>query len=116
MNKKSIPKPRGINVFILAMMNVAVIMSLRGIPMMSKERLTMIFYILFAVIVFLIPTSLVSAELATGWSSGGPELANNQFFNAGVILIVFLIVGILFFILTPVIIYHFKKSDWTTKT
>lgn len=87
------------------MMNVAVIMSLRGIPMIAKEGLTMIFYVLFAVIVFLIPTSLVSAELA-----------NNRFFNAPVILIVFLIVGILFFILAPIIIYHFKRSDWITKT
>lgn len=71
MKKKSIPKSHSLNVFILAMMNVAVIMSLRGIPMMAKEGLTMIFYLLFAVIVFLIPTSLVSAELATGWSDGG---------------------------------------------
>ncbi len=60
-----------LSVFMLAMMNVAIIMNLRGLPMMAKEGLAMIFFLLFATIVFLIPTSLVSAELATGWPVGG---------------------------------------------
>lgn len=60
-----------LSVFLLAMMNVAVIMSLRGLPMMAKEGLTLLFYLAFSAIVFLIPTSLVSAELATGWPEGG---------------------------------------------
>ncbi len=60
-----------LNIFVLAMMNIAVIMSLRGLPLMAKEGMSMFFYILFAGIVFLIPTSLVSAELATGWPEGG---------------------------------------------
>ena len=69
-NAQASPK-RSLNVFVLAMMNVAVIMSLRGLPMMAKEGLSMFFYLLFAGAVFLIPTSLVSAELATGWPEGG---------------------------------------------
>jgi len=60
-----------LNVFVLAMMNVAIIMNLRGLPMMAKEGLAMIFFLLFSTIIFLIPTSLVSAELATGWPVGG---------------------------------------------
>jgi len=60
-----------LSVFMLAMMNVAIIMNLRGLPMMAKEGLAMIFFLLFATIVFLLPTSLVSAELATGWPVGG---------------------------------------------
>ncbi|MFH1791645.1 MAG: amino acid permease [Candidatus Omnitrophota bacterium] len=60
-----------LSVFVLAMMNVAIIMNLRGLPMMAKEGLSMIFFLLFTTLVFLIPTSLVSAELATGWSTGG---------------------------------------------
>ncbi|MFH1846282.1 MAG: amino acid permease, partial [Candidatus Omnitrophota bacterium] len=64
-------KGHKLNVFVLAMMNVAVIMSLRGIPMMAKEGLSMFFYLGFAMLIFLVPTSLVSAELATGWPEGG---------------------------------------------
>ncbi|MFC1643800.1 amino acid permease [Candidatus Omnitrophota bacterium] len=60
-----------LSVFMLAMMNVAIIMNLRGLPMMAKEGLAMIFFLLFTMIVFLLPTSLVSAELATGWPVGG---------------------------------------------
>lgn len=60
-----------LSVFILAMMNVAVVMSLRGLPMMAKEGLSMVFYLLFASLLFLVPVSLVSAELATGWPKNG---------------------------------------------
>jgi len=52
-------------------MNVAVVMSLRGLPMMAKEGFTLLFYLGFSAIIFLIPTSLVSAELATGWPKSG---------------------------------------------
>ncbi|MFH1552997.1 MAG: amino acid permease, partial [Candidatus Omnitrophota bacterium] len=60
-----------LSVFMLAMMNVAIIMNLRGLPMMATEGLSMIFFLLFTMIVFLLPTSLISAELATGWPVGG---------------------------------------------
>ncbi|MFH1309502.1 MAG: amino acid permease, partial [Candidatus Omnitrophota bacterium] len=40
-------------------------------PMMAKEGLSMFFYLGFAMLIFLVPTSLVSAELATGWPEGG---------------------------------------------
>ena len=60
-----------LTVFALAMLNVAAVMSLRGLPMMAKEGLTMIFYLLFASLFFLVPVSLVSAELATGWPQSG---------------------------------------------
>ena len=60
-----------LSVFMLAMMNVAIIMNLRGLPMMAKEGLAMVFFLLFASIIFLLPTSLVSAELATGWPVSG---------------------------------------------
>ncbi len=60
-----------LTVFALTMLNVAAIMSLRGLPMMAKEGLTMFFYLLFASLFFLVPVSLVSAELATGWPQSG---------------------------------------------
>lgn len=57
----------------LALMTVASVVSLRGLPMMAAEGLTMIFYILFATFVFLLPAAMVSAELgsAFGSSRGG---------------------------------------------
>lgn len=60
-----------LSVFVVAMMNVAVIMNLWGLPIIAKEGLQMFFYLFFAAILFLIPVSLVSAELATGWPVGG---------------------------------------------
>ncbi len=65
------PKKHYLSIFVLGMMNVAVVMSLRGLPMMAKEGLPMIFFLLFASLLFLIPVSLVSAELATGWPEDG---------------------------------------------
>ena len=65
-------KPKKVlSVFILAMMNVAIILSLRGLPLMAKEGLSLVFYLAFSLIIFLIPTALVSAELATGWPEEG---------------------------------------------
>lgn len=127
---------KNISVFFLAMMNVAVILSLRGLPLMAKEGLSLIFYLTFSLFIFLIPTALVSAELATGWPEEGgifrwvseafgeragftaiwlqwvqnifwyptilsfaagalaylflsPELAQNPFYNMGIILLIY---------------------------
>jgi glutamate:GABA antiporter len=41
----------------------AVVTSLRGMPLIGKEEMTMFAYLAFAVIFFLVPASLVSAEL-----------------------------------------------------
>jgi len=53
------------------MINVALVLSLRGLPLMAIEGFSMFFYLLFASLLFLIPVSLVSAELATGWPEEG---------------------------------------------
>lgn len=50
-------------VWAVALMTAAAVVSLRGLPMMAKEGLTMWFYIGFATLFFLIPGALVSAEL-----------------------------------------------------
>ena len=70
-NKEDVMKEKnqkGMSVFTLTMMTVAAVVSLRGLPMMAKEGLSMIFYILFAAIMFLVPASLVSAELGGAFS------------------------------------------------
>ncbi|NGX63750.1 MAG: Glutamate/gamma-aminobutyrate antiporter [Candidatus Anoxychlamydiales bacterium] len=60
-----------LGVFIFAMMNVAIVLSLRGLPLIAKTGMHMFFFVLFASILFLLPVSLVSAELATGWVKEG---------------------------------------------
>ena len=68
----STTKQKSMGVFTLSMMIVAaVVTSLRGLPMMAKEGLSMIFYILFAFIMFLLPASLVAAELGGAFSKKG---------------------------------------------
>ena len=58
-------------VFTLAMINVSAIVSLRGLPAESTYGLSSAFYYIFAAIFFLIPVSLVAAELTTGWPQQG---------------------------------------------
>jgi len=60
-----------ISVFTLTMLCVATVMSLRGLPLMASEGMPMFFYIIFSAFFFLVPVSLVCAELATGWPSSG---------------------------------------------
>lgn len=55
----------------ITMMTAAAVISLRGLPMMAKEGLSMIFYILFSTVLFLIPASLVAAELGGAFSDKG---------------------------------------------
>ncbi len=63
---KSIAK---LSVFTIAIMNVTAVVSLRGLPAEAEYGLSSAFYYLFAAIVFLIPTSLVAAELASMFSN-----------------------------------------------
>ncbi len=58
-----------ISVMTLAIMNVAAVVSLRGVATEVTYGLSSAFYYLFAAVVFLIPTSLVAAELAAMFSS-----------------------------------------------
>ncbi|GGI95298.1 amino acid transporter [Shewanella hanedai] len=69
-NEKKISNGR-IGVFALAMLNVVAVVSLRGLPAEAEYGLSSVFYYIFAAVVFLVPVSLVAAELATGWSEKG---------------------------------------------
>ncbi|MBN1684408.1 MAG: amino acid permease [Gammaproteobacteria bacterium] len=64
-------KRRVLNVFTLAMINIAAIESLKNFPIMAKVGLEALFFYMLAAIVFFIPCGLVSAELATGFPSTG---------------------------------------------
>lgn len=61
----------GMGVFTLAMINISAIVSLRGMPAESTYGLSSVFYYIFAAAFFLIPVSLVAAELTTGWPQKG---------------------------------------------
>ncbi|MEV6107219.1 APC family permease [Streptomyces sp. NPDC051940] len=54
----------------LAMMTTASVASLRAAPTMAVYGLACVFLYLLPAVVFLLPTALVSAELASGWSGG----------------------------------------------
>ncbi len=54
----------------LALMTTSSVASLRPAPTMAVYGLACVFLYLVPAIVFLLPTSLVSAELASGWSGG----------------------------------------------
>lgn len=54
-----------------AIMNVTTIVSLRGMPAQAEYGLASIFYYVFAAIVFLVPVSLVAAELASTYPNQG---------------------------------------------
>lgn len=66
MNNKS--NTFKLSVFTLAVMNVAAVVSLRGLPAEAEYGISSAFYYLFAAVVFLIPTSMVAAELASLFS------------------------------------------------
>ena len=68
-NSKKTGTAAKIGVMTLAIMNVAAVVSLRGLPAEAEYGLSSAFYYLFAAIVFLIPTSLVAAELAAMFSN-----------------------------------------------
>jgi len=62
---------RSLSIFVLAMLNVAVMASLRNLPLVSTFGLKAIFYFLVVALLFLVPCALISAELATGWPKEG---------------------------------------------
>ena len=76
------PEP-SLGVFALAMINVAAIASLRDLPQMAEYGAGCVFFYLLAALIFFIPVSLVSAELATGWpEKGGVYLWVKEAFGA----------------------------------
>lgn len=68
---KKVASAATISIFTLAIMNIVAVVSLRGLPAEAEYGVSAIFYYLFAAIVFLVPVSLVAAELATGWPEKG---------------------------------------------
>ena len=66
---------RVLSVFMLTMINVATIGSVKNWPVTAEYGLTSVFFFLLATVIFFIPTALISAELATGWPKVGGVFA-----------------------------------------
>lgn len=70
--KKIVSTAKGtITVMGMAIMIVTSILSLRGLPSEAKFGVQSVFYYVFAALVFLIPFSLVCAELASSYTKSG---------------------------------------------
>lgn len=68
----SVKNPRRVvHVFVLVMLNVSIMASLRNLPLVAEYGYSAIFYFIVVGIFFLVPCALVSAELATGWPKSG---------------------------------------------
>ncbi len=74
MKKKRPPagSAKTLGVFSIAMINLAIIYSIRGLPLLAEEGTASGFYLLVSAVFFLIPVAFISAELATGWPPKGP--------------------------------------------
>ncbi len=64
-------KKRSLNIFLLAMINVAAIVSIKNWPLTAEYGFSSLFFFIVSSLLFFIPVSLVSAELATGWPERG---------------------------------------------
>ncbi|MEM8727231.1 MAG: amino acid permease [Chlamydiota bacterium] len=62
---------RKLNIFFLAMINVAAICSIKNWSITAEYGFSSLFYFIVSIALFFIPVSLVSAELATGWPERG---------------------------------------------
>ena len=70
LTSKQSPR-RVISVFVLAMLNVSIMASLRNLPLVAEFGLSALFFFFIVALFFLIPCAFISAELATGWSKEG---------------------------------------------
>jgi amino acid transporter len=66
----SSPK-RSLSVFALVMITTGIITSIHGAPSMAEYGFSLVFIYLLVAVVFLLPSALISAELATGWPEDG---------------------------------------------
>ena len=62
---------RVLSVFVLAMLNVSIMASLRNLPLVAEFGLSALCFFFLVALFFLIPCALTSAELATGWPKAG---------------------------------------------
>ena len=64
-------KQRVLSVFVLAMINVSAICSIRSWPLSAEYGFSSLFFMILAALLFFLPVAFISAELATGWPDTG---------------------------------------------
>jgi len=64
-------KQKTISLFMLAMMNTAVVVGLEGLPEVGSFGLSLVFYYAIFTLVYFLPVGLVAAELGVGWPGEG---------------------------------------------
>ncbi len=64
-------KARNLRVFTLTMINIAAICNIKNFPLSALYGLSTLFFYGLAALIYFIPISLVSAELATAWPERG---------------------------------------------
>ncbi len=62
---------KSISLFVLAMMNTAVVVGLEGLPEVGSFGLSLILYYAVFTLIFFLPVGLVAAELGVGWPHDG---------------------------------------------
>src|SRR5689334_287379 len=55
----------------IALINVAALCNIKNFPLLAEYGLSTVFFLALSAILFFIPVSLVSAELASGWPEQG---------------------------------------------
>lgn len=70
-NSHPIEHRRTINIFVLAMLSLAVVISLRNLPLTAEYGFSSLFFYLVSVLFFMLPYAFISAELASGWPKAG---------------------------------------------
>jgi glutamate:GABA antiporter len=63
--------PKKLSIFMLAMINVAAVSSVRNWPTIAEYGFASLFFFALAAILFFMPVSMVAAELSTGWPKTG---------------------------------------------
>ena len=71
MAKSADTPKKGLSVFALVMITAGIITSIHGAPSMAEYGFSLVFIYLLIAVVFLLPSALISAELATGWPEDG---------------------------------------------
>jgi amino acid transporter len=71
MSESPVQPKRTLTVFALVMITTGIITSIHGAPSMAEYGTSLIFIYMLVAVVFLLPSALISAELATGWPEDG---------------------------------------------
>ena len=71
MHPDSAARTKPLSMFVLAMMNTAIVVGLEGLPEVGSFGLPLVLYYLIFTLIYFMPVGLVAAELGAGWPGSG---------------------------------------------